>query len=255
MEEPHHLGSRAAVAPAVSITHTERVTCRCGVAVDVFVADSLNAARHPHLRQLVFDRKLHVFTCAACGHEFVVEQEMLYFDFNRRQFIGVFPTSERHRERECGQQLLSAFDATIREQAPEFVRGSSRDFLVRIVFGYEELREKLAIDNAQLSDLVIEFLKCDVMASDGTLMDDGVLTLRFDHISDDGSLYFLTESADGGVPAEPVILERSLYDALAARADVLVADTRGIASGPHCSLLRLIDWSRDRQNVGSGLPK
>lgn len=215
------------------------------------MADSLNAARHPHLRQLVFDRKLHVFTCAACGHEFVVEKELLYFDFNRRQFIGVFPTSERYRERECSEQLLKAFDATMRDQAPEFIRSSSSDFLVRIAFGYEELREKLAIDDAQLSDLVIEFLKCDVMASDGTLLDDGVLTLRFDHVAEDGNLSFLTESNDGRAPAEPVILERSLYDALAARADALVADPRGIASGPHCSLLRLIDWSHDQQAVGS----
>jgi hypothetical protein len=42
--------------------------------------------------------------------------------------------------------------------------------------------------------------------------------------------------------APPLVVERAVYDELASKIDVLVADPRGIASGPHCSLLRLIEW-------------
>jgi hypothetical protein len=230
----------------MSITHTEQVRCRCGAIVDAFVADSLNAARHPHLRQMVFDRTLHVFTCAACGHVFTVEKELLYFDFNRRQFIGVFPSTERARERECGEQLLAAYETTLQSQAPAFVTDASKDFLVRIVFGYEELREKLVADDARLSDLVIEAIKCDVLATDGSLLDNGVLTLRLDRLTERGDLLFNPEFGNldhDPSSVAPVIVERAVYDELFAHLPELAAERGGLASGPHCSLLRLKDWS------------
>ena len=231
----------------MSITHTERLTCRCGTPLEAFVADSLNAGRHPHLRQMVFNRTLHVFTCSVCGHVFTVEKELLYFDFNRRQFIGVFPSSERARERECGEQLLASFESTLRQNAPAFVTQASRDFLVRIVFGYEELREKLVADEAKLSDLVIEAIKCDLLATDGWFLDHGVLTLRLDHLTDEGALSFLCEWSDPQRSSEtedgPILVDRQVYDGLFAHLSELAAERRDLASGPHCSLLRLKDWS------------
>jgi hypothetical protein len=196
---------------------------------------------------MVLDRKLHAFNCGACGRQFVIEKEMLYFDFDRRQFIGVFPTTERARERECGERLVKAFETTVRDQAPAFVQDASRDFLVRITFGYEELREKLVIDEAGLSDLVVESVKCDRMASDGSLLDNRVLTLRLDHVTESGDLSFYPEWEDPALGLSgfgSIVVERSTYDAVAAHAATLAADPRGLASGPHCSLLRLIDWSR-----------
>jgi CpXC protein len=230
----------------MSITHHDTVTCGCGAPVEVFVADSLNAGRHPHLRQLVIDRKLHTFECGACGRPFTVEKQLLYFDFDRRQFLGVFPTTERARERECGRELLTAYETAMRDQAPELVRDLSHQFLVRIVFGYEELREKLIADELGLSDLVLEALKLDLIGSDGWFLDHRVLTVRLDSATPDGRLMFYPEwlgAPPDGVTREPFLIERAAYDALFVHHDRLVAERRDLASGPHCSLLRLIDWS------------
>ncbi len=230
----------------MSITHHEMVRCRCGVDVEVFVADSLNAGRHPHLRQLVLDRALHLFTCAACGHRFTVEKQLLYFDFGRRQFIGVFPQTERARERACGEELAAAFATTMERDAPALVREAARDFLVRVCFGYEELREKLVADEAGLSDLVLEVLKLQLMAVDGWYLDHGVLTLRLEGVADGGELVLTPEwigAPPEGVARAPVVVERAAYDQLLLRHDELVRTRRDLASGPHCSLLRLIDWS------------
>jgi hypothetical protein len=230
----------------MSITHHDVVRCRCGTEIEVFVADSLNAARHPHLRRMVLERQLHVFTCAACGHRFTVEKELLYFDFTRRQFIGVFPHEARVRERAAGEQVLEAYATAMQREAPAFVQEAARDFLVRACFGYEELREKLVADEAGLSDLVLEVLKLQLLAVDGWYVDHGVLTLRLDQVAEEGSLVLLPEwlgPPPEGVQRAPIVVERALYDRLLAHHDELVATRRDLASGPHCSLLRLIDWS------------
>jgi hypothetical protein len=49
----------------MSITHRERFSCSCGAAVEAFVADSLNAGRHPHLKELLLARQLHRFRSRA----------------------------------------------------------------------------------------------------------------------------------------------------------------------------------------------
>jgi hypothetical protein len=230
----------------MSITRTTVVDCRCGARLEALVADSLNAARHTHLKQAVLERRLHVFVCAVCQRPITIEKEMLYVDVPRRQFIGVYPTNERVRERECGEELLNAFERTVAKDAPGVVRELASSFLVRVVFGYEELREKIVADDAGLSDLILELVKARLLASDRSLVERGVMTLRLERVLGDGNLLmtpewrdgFHVDDVDGG---QPVVVERAIYDALLARHDELVADPRGIASGPHCSLLRLID--------------
>jgi hypothetical protein len=232
----------------VSILDDEAVTCECGTQIVLRLADSVNAVRHPHLRQQVLDRALHGFACSECGHAFTVEKELLYIDFERAQFIGVFPQSERERERECGEQLLQAFQRAMRDEAPQMIRERADSFLVRICFGYEELREKLIIDDARLSDLIVEALKLQLIGADGWFLDHGVRTLRLESVDERGALAFVPEWPDAPPDdweRRPIAAERALYDALLPHLDELAA-RRELALGPHVSLLRLIDWSARR---------
>jgi hypothetical protein len=229
----------------MSITRTTFVDCRCGARLEALVADSLNAARHPHLKQAVIERKLHLFVCALCQRPITVEKEMLYVDIPRRQFIGVYPEAERARERACGEELLRVFAQTVADNAPGVVRELASDFFVRVVFGYEELREKIVADDAGLSDLLLEIIKGQLIANDPAWVARGVLTFRLERVRGDGDLVLTPAWADGfhvgESEGEPIVVERALYDALYARRDELFADPRGVASGPHCSLLRLLD--------------
>jgi hypothetical protein len=225
----------------MSITRTATVDCRCGARLEVLVADSLNAARHPHLKQAVLDRALHLFVCGVCRRSITVEKEMLYVDMPRRQFIGVYPSAERLNERLCGEALLEAFQRTVAEDAPQVVRELATSFLVRVVFGYEELREKIVGDDAGLSDLVLEALKGQIMVSDPDWLARGVRTFRLDRVLPDGNFWLLPELADSTLDAaHAIVIERALYDGLFARRAELFADPRGLAAGPSCSLLRLV---------------
>jgi hypothetical protein len=230
----------------MSITHTEAFVCTCGATVEASIADSLNAARHPNLKELLFARELHRFRCAACGSLFVVDKALFYFDMPRRQFVCVFPPGERADEAEHIRVTLATFDKVLGAEAPAHERALSGEFLLRLCYGYEELREKIAIDDAGLADLTIESLKLNILRQEPWFAEHQVLTVRFDHIREDGSLLFHPEWIDGPPDEESLrdlAVERSAYDALDAEYDQLLARCPGLANGPHCSLLRLIDWS------------
>jgi hypothetical protein len=229
----------------MSITRPERVECRCGTPVTLTVADSLNAGRHPHLKQALLDRRLHVFRCEACGEPLVIEKELLYLDFERRQFFCVYPRQERAREAACSAEVKRAYEAWMLEHAPQFLAEYGKQFLVRVCFGYEELREKIAIDDAGLSDLVVEAVKIDVMTADPWFERAGVITLRLDEVLPDRALRFLPEWLEPPPPeVEPKIatVARAVYDEIDARFDDILVRHPGLAAGAHVSLLRLIEW-------------
>jgi hypothetical protein len=223
----------------MSITVPHDLACHCGETLHVQVVDSLNAGRHPALRAQVMDRSLHTFECHYCGRTTVVEKPFLYLDFERRQMIGVYPREDLARARECAEHVMEVYCQRLRDDAPELVRERAKDFLVRVVFGYEELREKLVADEAALSDLVLEALKCELIAGDERIRTAGVVTLRLDEVRTNGDLAFI---GDWMVPPPlPLTLTvaRAAYDEVAAGRATLLERIPGLASGPHVSLLRL----------------
>jgi len=223
----------------MSITVPHDLRCRCGETLHVQLVASLNAGRHPALRQQVLDRQLHIFECHYCGIRTLVEHAFGYIDFERRQLIGVYPLRELERARACAEEVMAIYGQRLRDEAPLMFRARARDFLVRVCFGYEDLREKLVADDAGLSDLVLEALKCELIAGDARLRAAAIVTLRLDAITADGDLAFL---GDWMVPPPQVlriVVARADYDAVAARRATLLDELPGLASGPHVSLLRL----------------
>jgi len=226
----------------MSITRDAKVRCSCGIPVDVTVADSLNAGRHPHLRQAVLDRTLHAFSCPVCGRTLVIEKHMLYFDFERAQFFCVYPRHELALEAECSRETKQAYERWLRTDAPPFIIDYGKRFLVRTCFGYEELREKLVIDDAQLSDIVIEALKIDILTADPWFRETDVVTLRLDRVLESGELGFVPEWPTTPAPElrnKVVTVARAVYDEIDARFDDILATYPGLAKGAHVSLLRL----------------
>jgi hypothetical protein len=227
----------------VSQTATHEVRCRCGATVSVFCADSINAERHPHMRDAVLARTLHVFQCEACGGSIVVDKPLLYVDLVRRQMYGVHPASARAGERAHGEALIATWSRSVGDQASAAVReGFGGDaFHVRLCYGLEELREKLIAHDAGLRDLVIEALKAEAMAATEALQPLGVVALRLDSVGPDGQLALLAERASDPPTVLDVglVIDRARYDALAALPwQDLLAKFPGIAAGPHVSMLR-----------------
>ena len=222
----------------MSITHERIVPCRCGAEVVVTLVESLNAARHPHLRQQVIDRTLHMAACEACGRTTMVAARLVYVDLQRRQLIGVYLPSDRPQARVCSEEVVRVYERYLRG-GPAPIRALADDCLVRAVFGYEELREKLVGDDAGLSDLAIEATKYELLG-DARLQEKGAATLRLDEVAD-GLARFHVEDVDGRPLQGRIDVPRAAIEALPGR-EALLATYPGIASGPHVSVLRLV-WA------------
>ena len=227
----------------MSITGNERVTCLCGAPVEVTLAESINAARHPHLREMVLARTLHRFACGSCARTLVFEKALSYVDWDRRQLIQVAARGDLHRADVLADETRELRDRAFRV-GPQAVQALKSSFFVRLCFGYEELREKLVAFDAGLDDGLLELVKCEVLAAEPAMADSGVLTLRLDAVEDDGSLRFVVERITPAAGPEVVTVQRALYDHLAGLPDEVKARRPRIENGPHVSLLRLFDWPK-----------
>jgi hypothetical protein len=228
----------------MSILHTHEVTCDCGAVVAMMCCDSLNAERHPHLREALLERTLHRFQCGGCGAFLVADKRMMYVDLERGHFYGVGREADRGDERALADELLTAWRISLGDEAPASVLALFEPgrFHVRLCFGLEELREKVVAREAGIDDLALEIFKGELLAANPEWAGAGVRTLRLDHVEPDGRLALYLERA--GDP--PVALELGLVsarercDELArARWQDLLATHPSLASGPHVSLLRL----------------
>lgn len=205
---------------------------------------SLNAGRHPHLREQVLERTLHRFRCPSCERLLVIDSDFFWFDYHRKEFIGVFPAAMRTRSAECEAVLASTFEYTMRDYAPQFIKNYSEGFFVRTVFGVEELREKIIVHDAGLDDVVLEMVKLELFAAHPELVTGGAVTFRLDALLDDGSLVLLPEGFDGDLMGQPPLaigVKREIYDALAPHRDELLRQQPAIISGSHVSMRRLAD--------------
>jgi hypothetical protein len=228
----------------MSITETFLIDCDCGARVETLCCLSINAERHPHLRDAVLDRTLHQFQCGACGTTLAVEKKLAYIDLTRRQFYSIAPERDRAQERALAEDVIAAWNLAFGTQAPVSVGAlfETDRFQVRLCFGLEELREKVIARDAGLDDLSLEILKAELMATNTEWAGLAVRTLRLDHVEADGRLAFLLERATEppAVLEVGVLAERARYDQIAATPwRDLLAGHPGIASGPHVSLLRL----------------
>lgn len=227
----------------MSITAVREVVCRCGAPVRVFVATSVNAERHPHMREAILRRTFHVFECGACHRPIGIDKELLYIDLARREFYGVFPLAAASDPEPCARQIADAFETALGAGAGESVRPLAEGMRVRVCFGLEEVREKIVARASGLSDLALELLKADVLAGNPDLAQLGIQTLRLEAVGEDGGLGLLLEQA-GDPPRllhdRAFTVARDVYDVFGNMTwEQLIARLPGIASGPHVSLLRL----------------
>lgn len=208
------------------------------------IVKSLNASRHLGLREQVLQRQLHRFDCPSCQRRLIVDSDFFWFDFHRKQFIGVFPAGMRSHAEKCESILASTFAFTMKEQAPRMIQEYSRGFLVRTVFGVEELREKIVIHDAGLDDVLVEMVKIELLAAHPELLRRGVVCLRLDSLLDDGSLLMFPEAKDGTLLGNPPLgigIKREIYEALVPQRARLLEERSAIVSGSHVSMRRLAD--------------
>jgi hypothetical protein len=137
----------------MSVFHPHAVACACGEVLTVQLADSINAARSPRIRERILRGELHRTPCPACGRVATVERAFHYIDPSRGALFAVFPRNERHRWR-AGSAVVERASGLVPDA---LTPGGPRT--LRVVYGMDELREKLVAQDAGLDDRMVELMK------------------------------------------------------------------------------------------------
>lgn len=134
----------------MAVFHPYPVRCACGAELVVNLADSINVKRTPASRGWILDGILHRATCHLCGSTFTVEKPFYYTDLGRNTLFKVLPRKERHTWKAASDEL---------DRASKFVPKGGNDRTLRVVFGMDELREKLVAQDLSIDDRELELLK------------------------------------------------------------------------------------------------
>jgi hypothetical protein len=141
----------------------EQVTCPdCGHDFTARLAHGIHATRAPEARDMLFARTFHRVTCSACNKSFTAQRSLVYTDMDRKQWLQVARVEERPRWPELETLTDEVFDRAF--TGSPLTNQLRVGFKRRLVFGLEELREKLVIWRAALDDAVVECLKVAVIA-------------------------------------------------------------------------------------------
>lgn len=164
----------------MSLMHPYAVTDRQGNRRTAMLADCLNIQRTPAARQRILARDFH--RVAADGAQLQVEKAFFYLDLARGQAFLVQPPRERFRHAAASAQLermLQVLPEAMQQQAT----------LRRVVYGLEELREKIVAAEAGLDDRAVELMKAAVVHDHPVLLTRARLRLALDRVDAQGAQF------------------------------------------------------------------
>jgi len=164
----------------VSLMHPYVITDRQGRRHATVLADCLNVQRTPRARTLILERSFHRLEVDGAGMQ--VEKAFFYLDLARSQAFLVQPPRERYRHGEASAALarmLLVLPPQMRERAGQ----------LRVVYGVEELREKLVAADAALDDRAVELMKAALVHDHPVLLTRARLRLVLDRVDAQGARF------------------------------------------------------------------
>jgi hypothetical protein len=171
----------------MSITRVRRIPCRqCGWPVEAITIESANLMRHPHFQEQLLDRRLLRMTCPRCGAEHLHFDRFMWTDLPGRFCAIVVHESERsdwpRLEPDAHNAIAIPFD-----EGPPIVRELGRALSIRLVFGVDELREKVTCRIHSLDDRLVEAVKVELLPYGSSLE---TVTAEGDLVFGDGNRHF-----------------------------------------------------------------
>lgn len=156
----------------MSVYHPRTVRCTCGTSFKHALLESANVERTPAIRDAVLDGTLHRVHCPACGQRVVAEVKFYFADPKRKKLFLVNPSSERFRSRADSDELqrgLKAFPASVMD---------ATNAELRVVYGLDELREKLICQDSGLDDRAVELAKLCIVRDHPFLLNHNRLAIH-----------------------------------------------------------------------------
>src|SRR5262249_49763575 len=139
-----------------------RIPCRrCGREIEAVTIESANVMRHPHFQEQLLERRLLKMSCPRCGAVHLHFDRFMWTDLPGRLCVIVMDDNDRadwpRLEPEAREAIAVPFS-----EGPAAVRELGRALTIRLVFGLEELREKVLCRIHGLDDRLVEALKLDL---------------------------------------------------------------------------------------------
>ncbi|TCO54809.1 CpXC motif protein [Actinocrispum wychmicini] len=155
----------------MSVFRPQTITCTaCGTANVETVAMSLHGSRVPEIVESIVAGTFQCFTCAGCGIGYRADGPLIYVDFDRKRWIGEFPSTMERAWANLEQQPMDVFRQSLIDLAPAFLRAEADGFTVRAVFGLDALAEKIRLLDAGLDDRAVEVAKLAILMRTGAVV-------------------------------------------------------------------------------------
>lgn len=198
----------------------EKIVCtHCQTEGEFDFWESVNVDLDPELREKVFSEEIFIWTCPSCGQKFFIPYSTLYHDMKNNFMIMYCP--ERTGEEQC--EISEIYD----------VLGIRQQYTLRMVYGVDELKEKILILEQNLNDIAIEKLKYHILQYE---LPNEDINLLYAHILTDspeyeyGVMRFYCQDAQGEIKKYlPVPMEKYFEQCLA-----LELENRFVADGMVC---------------------
>src|SRR5262245_7318566 len=209
----------------MAIYHPTSVTCSCARPFPTHVAHTLSARRSPDVRGRILRLQLHRVVCPRCHQVLVVERPMSYVDPDRNLVVFVQPRGARVGYRRDSARLAAAATGLPARLSP------ARGRQTRVVYGLDELREKLVAQDLHLDDRVVELLKTLVVYEHPFLLRRARLQL-FLTGGEGNRLRFVAYHHNRGKEAWEIFMPRTIVDDLVKRERDLRAWARNAHKKP-----------------------
>ena len=223
----------------MSIFTTQTISCpACATPIHFDLVISVNVDRRPDYRDAILDGSFQRQPCPSCGTPFRVEPEFTYMDIKGGQYIGVWPRSKRGDWQACAARTRALFDATLGSHAPPEAKGVGEGLVVRAVFGWPALVEKILARRAGIDDRTLEAAKVAVMRTREETPLPGGRALRLVRV-DDETLLLAWVGSDGQERPESWRVPRGLIDDIEAQPEAWQSLRESVVSGD------VVDFQRD----------
>lgn len=181
-----------------------RLSCSCGKEFEAKLWESLRVAGQKELKAKLLSGEMNQVECSHCKKKSFIEMNFLYHDLEKKLWVQMVPQTERSQ----WQQLEEDYEKVIKKKS------SIRKLNFRLVFGREELLEKIRIFDLSLDDRAIELLKLKIMAEDESLQNISDLKLIFiRHLPGEEELHFSLTSKEKDL-SQTIVISSQHYNVI-----------------------------------------
>src|SRR3989338_7301789 len=205
----------------MSIHRPFQLSCSCGREYKVKLWDSINVTENKELKAKLLSGEVNQVQCPQCKKKSYIEKNLLYHDSDKKLWFHMLPQTDRPKWAELEEEYRKDLKDNDHIKKYHF----------RLVFGREELLEKIRIFDVNLNDRLIEIIKLKIINEDESLKTLTDLKLFFSrHMPEDEEMHFSLSITEKGLNQTLVVASHHYEDLKEAKA------TEPISSGMYVSI-------------------